>query len=392
MLLAADTLRDRPNFGDTVDILTIATSVFRRWYLTFPVMLAAIGIALYVNSTIPPQYQAQGQILLASPDLDPSGLPRSFVDVAELAGELTTDAVGGPLVVGSASIDVSAGLESLDLVVTSDSAEDSRATVDNIVAWLETQVEERQVAAGFDPAERVRLQTATQEVTDNEAGTVQDDSAGETSDANDETTLSTTIRLDDPAARVVNPFGASGQTARILTVAVQSDEGRTAVAERTGPEVEFTLGQQARDAAPILTITTMGPVPEVVLGAFEHVSDEVAASLSEREERAEVPPTRRTRVEPIAAPQTVTDVSPPLDRAVAAIIGLGGLLAIALAIIADSITSGSWARREDADTQVSGHSELPDRDGGYTPWTDRDATTQSGLPQARSKFGRAGSR
>ena len=327
-----------------MDILTIARSVFRRWYVVLPIVVGAMAVAFYISSTIPPQYEARGQILLASPDLDPSNLPRSSVDLSELAGQLVTDAVQAPLLVGDTSLEVSASGDSLSLVLRSSSPTDSLASNQNVVAWLNEQVEDRQEDGGFEPDERVVLRSATQEL--GEEGALPDGESDGGAASADEATVATTVQIDDPAARVVNPFGASNQTARVLTVAIQSDEGRRRVAERTGPGVAFTLGQDARDAAAILTVTTIGADPQAVLDAYDHVTAEIRASLAEREERAEVPPTRRTRIEPIAAPQTVSDVSPPLDRSVAAIIGLGGLAAVALAVMLDSFAGRQRAAED----------------------------------------------
>lgn len=350
-----------------MDILTIARSVFRRWYVVVPIVAGALAVAFYMNSTIPPQYEAQGQILLASPDLDPSNLPRSFVDLGELAGLLVTDAVQAPLLAGDASIDVSASGDTLALVVSSSSPTDSRTTNQNIIAWLGEQVEDRQADEDFEAGERLVLQSATQAIEDADEPLSDDEAEFGGAASVDGAELATTIQLDDPAARVVNPFGASNQTARVLTVAIQSDEGRRRVAERSGPGVSFSLGQDARDAAAIMTITTVGADPQAVLDAFDHVTAELRTSLADREARAEVPPTRRTRIEPIAAPQSVIDVSPPLDRSVAAIIGLGGLAAIAVAVMIDSIA----ARRR------------PKATGGGGPeptfWSDRPASGDVGF-------------
>ena len=371
-----------------MDILTIALSVLRRWYITVPVMVATVAIAFYVNSTIPPQYEASGQILLASPDLDPSNLPRSSIDLGSLAGQLNTEAVRSPLQVGDSDIEASAAADSLSLVVTADSPADAQATTDNVIDWLAQQVDQRQEDQGFIAAERIRLQASTQEIDSEETQELDADPSAAGA-APEGAVLVTAITLDDPAARVSNPYGASNQTGRILTVAVQSDEGRRAVAQRAGSSVDFTIGQNARDAAPILTITTYGADPGAVLEAFDHVADEVETTLSDREERAEVPPTRRTRIEPIAVPQSVTDVSPPLDRSVAAIIGLGGLLALALVVMVDSLqarrpkqgephTSAGWWSGSATPT-------TPEVDAEFASGPDWDETDDGGGPAGRSR-------
>lgn len=326
-----------------MDILTVIQAVFRRWYVTFPVLLAAGGVAFVVNDTIPPAYQARGEILLASPELDPSALPRTVTDLRRLAEELATPDVQTPLIVGSTVIEVDADPNALSLALASGSPADAQATANNVVAWLEQEVEARQAAAGIEPVERLQVRSTLTPVATEDLGEQPLDITEGA--ATGDNALLATVTLNDPVAGATNPFGASNASARVLTVAVQSDQGRERVTERTGPDLQFELRQDPRDPAPILVITTRSSDPDTALDGFGHIAEVVALELAEREERAEVPPSRRTGIEALAAPQQVTDVSPPLDRSVATILGLGLLAAVVLAILAESIAQRRHHRR-----------------------------------------------
>ena len=308
-----------------MDILSLAGTVLRRWHVTVPIVLAALGAAYYVHSTTPPQYEAQGRVLLASPDLDPAGLPRTVVNLGEVAGEAATGQAQSEMVEGGAELLITARIAALTVDVSGPTADVVEGTYANAVRWLGEAIAQRQDDAGIKVEEQLILQQ------DGEA-TLREREAGGIE-------VTGRLGLVDPAAAAPNPFGANNTTARILIVAIESDAGRSAVADRTGPDVSFSVGQDARDAAAIIDISTLGADPLRVIEGYDHVADVLEVELGAREARAEVPESRRTRIERIAAPQRVTDISPPLSRAVAAIIGLGGIMAVVVAVVLESVAS-----------------------------------------------------
>lgn len=308
-----------------MDIITIVQAVFRRWYISLPLVAVGAIVAFYVQSSTPPAYQAEGQLLLADPALDPSGLPTSVVDVDEILRRLDEPSLRDDLESGDAVYQVEAEDQATFSVAIDAPEEDAaRATAQAIRDWIADHVEAQQEEAGFPDSERVQVRGGERIslTTDVQTDTVQ---AG------------TVITLFDPTAGLVNPYGASIMTVRLLIVAVESDAGQAAVLERTGKGTGFLLTQSPRDAAPIMGVTTTGSDPTAVLAAFDAVRQVVDDELQQRQDRAEIPHTRRTRVEALATPQQVTDVSPPVERAAGAIFGLGGLLAVTAALITDSV-------------------------------------------------------
>lgn len=310
-----------------MDILTIVQAVIRRWYLTLPIILMGLGGAYFLDSSIPPEYEANGQVLLANPELDPTGLPSALVDVDDVVARINAGLIDDEVDATSGMLRAtSSDPSTLQLTVLGDDQEAVERVARNVVEWYGGEVDTVQSRAGIPEDERLRLDSSSIGI-----------GAEETEGGDFE--VRTAIALRDPTAGSSNPFGASNTTIRILTVAVQSDSGRQVVNSRTADGVGFELDQSSRDSAPILRITTYGSDPEGVIAAFDEVLEVFASELEARQDRAEVPTTRRTRLEVLAAPTRVSDVSPPLDRSVAAIIGVAGIIAVALAIAVESIAS-----------------------------------------------------
>jgi hypothetical protein len=356
-----------------LDIITVVQAVLRRWYVSLPLVAVAAIAALYVQSNTPPAYQADGQLLFADPSLDPSQLPTSVVNVDDLLRSLEEPSVREDLERGDAIYQVEAEDQSTVLVTVNASGEEAaRSTALAVRTWVADRVESQQQEAGFPDQERLQVrggETISVE-TDPQSGTVQAGSA---------------MTLFDPTAGFVNPYVASITTVRLLLVAVESDAGREAVLERTGPGIGFVLTQSPRDAAPVMGVTTTGSDPEAVIEAFDAVQQVVDEELQQRQDRAEIPITRRTRVEALATPQRVTDVSPPVERAAAAIFGLGGLLAVAAAIAVDGVqtrrrgsSSATWPAietplRPHGSSEAGGDPDAPVLPPGGTPEAEQGA-------------------
>jgi hypothetical protein len=313
-----------------MDIISIIQAVLRRWYVALPIVVLAAAAAIYLQTSTPPTYEAVGQALLADPALDPSGLPTSIVDLDDILLELEDPALREELQTGDATYQLEADdRASATIIVRAGSEAAAEATAQAVGAWLRERVQDVQSDAEVPAAERLQVRGSERIITslDEDTGSVE---------------AIASVTLFDPTAGIANPFVASATTVRLLVVAVQSDEGRQTVLARTGPGVGFVLSQSTNDAAPILTITTTGADQDAVLASFDVVREVVDEELQRRQDRAEIPTSRRTRIETLAQPQTARDVSPPLNRAAAALFGLGALLAAAAAIATDSVV----ARRE----------------------------------------------
>lgn len=325
-----------------MDLLTIIQTVLRRWYVAAPVAVVALVTAGGLQVTTPPEYESSGTVLLEEPQFDPARLPRSLANADHLVNRLTqegdiealtennTEVV--PLVQDSMTIEVRA-------IAPDPSA--AEATVERILEHLRTDLEELQDAGDFPASERLQGVVPTPDiVAEPEAEGVY--------------LASGTLILRDPAAEIDNPFRADERTTRLLREIITSDEGEQRIMEETGTDVSFSVGNVD---GPIMSVTTSGPDPEQLLHAYGVILRHLDAQLDARQERAEVPTTRRIQVTPLATPQSVSNISPPVNRAVAAIVGLGGMLAVGLALTVDNVA----ARRRHPEAPSESSGDRPDR-------------------------------
>ena len=306
-----------------MDLITLIQIVFRRWYVTVPILMATIGLAAYVQSTIPPAYEARGLVLLEEPQFDPSRLPETFVNAQALVDRIDQSQVRGDLAVGDTQLVPNApDRNTVEIVAIGSEPGQVESSVDGVMDWLVDDVTTLQDEEGIAEEERLRASILTPVVTAEEQPGGSYQATG-------------LVVLRNPAAGVDNPFGAGGGTTSLLTAVATSDSGRARINRATSADVSFELSL-TRENASIITITTTGPEPAEVIGAFDVIRDTLAEDLDARQARADVPTSRRIVINDLARPQSVADVSPPLSRAVAAIVAAGGLLALGAAVMIES--------------------------------------------------------
>jgi hypothetical protein len=323
-----------------VDLVELIKLSLRRWYVVVPVLVATGIVAYIVQQGAPAEYQASGSVMLATPDLNPAGLPRAIIDIDSALVEIESEEGRAQLVAEGAQAEfllrrIDPSL--IEVYVTSESSATATATATAVVDRLAGHVTSTQDEAGVPPAEQIRPRTRVQELA----------REGPT-DAPIEVVGS--LILDDPIASTRNPFGADAATARLLEAAVESDAGRIRFAQLAGP-VSFDVGLGGRDSGGIMQITTIGSDPAAVLAGFEHAKSLLADELDARQARADVPSTQRIVLDTLAEPQVVTDLTSTLDRAVVAVVALGGLLAIALLLVVENLMGPpARARRRERST------------------------------------------
>ena len=309
-----------------MDLLTIIQTVLRRWYVTLPVLLATFGLAFYVQTTIPPEYEAQGSVLLEEPRFDPSRLPTSFVNAGAIIDRYEESEAATTLPVGDVQVVPQARDSStLEIIAIGSDPNDVESSTMAAMDWVSADVAALQQEENVAEEERLRVSVSTPVVTAEPQPGGSYQAVG-------------VVILRDPASGTENPYNAGGGTTSLLREVVTSDTGQARVARATASGVSFDLSV-SRDNPAIISITTTGPDPAGARNAFGVVRDALAEELNARQERADVPGSRRIVITDLARPEIVRDVSPPLSRAVAAIVGAGGLLALGLAIGIESFTN-----------------------------------------------------
>jgi hypothetical protein len=355
-----------------VDLVELIKLSLRRWYVVVPVLVLTGIVAYIVQQRAPAEYQASGSVMLATPDLNPAGLPRAIIDIDNALVELESDEGRAELAAEGAEAEfllrrIDPSL--IEVYVTSDVSATATDTATVIVNRLATHVTSRQEDGGVPPAEQIRPRTRVQELPRDGSAEAPIEVVG-------------SLILDDPIASTRNPYGADAATGRLLQAAVESDAGRIRFAELAGP-VAFDVGLGGRDAGGLLSITTIGPDPTAVLAGFEHAKTLLADELDTRQARADVPTTQRIVIDTLAEPQVVTDLTSSLDRAVVVVISLGGLLALALVLVIENLSGSAATRREFADlssasAEGSGSWIDPSTDGYLTYPTVRSAPEEEG--------------
>lgn len=312
-----------------MDLLTVVQIVLRRWLVWVPVLIATIVVAVAVDRTIPPAYEAQGSVLLARPELDPSRFPQAATYLAGSLERIDAGRLGG----SSSELTVNPIDRSVvEFVAVANTESTAVSAVGRAVTWLREDIESAQTEATVPESERLIVR-------ENAAG------IGVTDLADGRLSASLVVELIDPTAGASNPFNASEATGRVIEVAVESDAGQLRFEELAGPGIGYRISQATRDAAPIMTITTTGADAQAVLAAFDQVRGLLDEELDRRQARAQVPLRQRVTVEVLAEPQRIEDVSPPLSRAVAGVVALGGLLALGLSLLVDGIAQRRATRR-----------------------------------------------
>ena len=338
-----------------VDLVALVRILLRRWYVVVAMLAVTVVGAWLVNEQVPPTYEASGYVVLEEPGFDPGNLPRALVDMEALAAAVSDTPPSG---VSPSDFSVTADDdESWDILAAGSSETAAARTAAAVADELAGLVEAAQT--DIDADERVSAVLQTPSIV-----------AEQQSDGS--FVAQARVSLRNPADDRPNPFGANGATKRLLQVHATGNSGTALFQERVGPGIEFDVTQSDRDAAPLLEITTAGSVPDEVIDAFYVVRDILAEELDERQERAQVLPTQRITVEVFDPPLEAEDVSPPLERAVAAVVLVGGLLTLAMVFVVDA-----WSRR-----RVEGVGPSPVSSG--TAPDPRSAQVKEGTAWSRS--------
>ncbi len=307
-----------------MDLLTLFGILLRRWYVVLPTLLLT-GLAAYmVDTRVPPEYEATGWVLIESPTLDQTTGQAGSTDILALGDDLAADPPDG--LPPDAEFVVQAGDTPSSFVVSAaaSTAPAAEQTVNLITTALQEGLADQQSVSDVDEATRLELRPALPRAIPSEQ-------------ADESFTASMPLDLRDPTLGVANPYGPNPGTGRLLQVAITGDAGRATFSEQFDGNVAYSVDQAARDAAALLQIKTTGADRQEVIAAFFTLQQILDADLDERQARAGVPDSRRVRVTPFDAPLQATDISPPVDRATAAVLLLGGLLSIGMGVGANHL-------------------------------------------------------
>lgn len=327
-----------------MDLLTLFGILLRRWYVVVPTLLLTVFAAYMVDTRTPAEYEAVGWVLIETPNLDQT--TSAPADVLALADELADDPPDG--LPRGAEFVVQAGDTpvSFEVSAAADTPEGAEGAVTGVTAALQERLAESQSTT--DESARVELrQTLPRAIPEQQP--------------DGSFTASMPLELRDPTIGVANPYGANPGTGRLLQVAIMGDSGQARFSEQFDADIQYSVDQASRDTAALLQITTTGANEGEVIAAFFTLQEVLDADLDERQARAGVPPSRRVRVAAFDAPLRATDVSPPVERATAAVLLLGGLLSIGLGVGANALAQKRASTAASAPSSSFAASKRPGR-------------------------------
>lgn len=329
-----------------MDLFEVIKVLVRRWYVVLPIGLLTLLLALVAHAKTPPEYEATGYLQLQSPEFDRADDPTS--------ADIDPVALSQGAEVGDASVSVSPLDGQYFTVLAADqTSQDAEAAVESVISHLELQVAAVQEGQNIPEGQRVDLRMAVPDI----SVEIQEDATH---------VASARLFLYNPSNFSVNPYPVDAYTGRLLQVGATGDAGRQRFAERAGDDVAFQVEQDSRDAATLMQVVTTGSDPQRVVEAFYVVQALMAEDLDARQARADVAPTERITLEVLDAPLGANDVSPPVTRAVIAILGLGAMLAIGSAIGTESVAARRARSGDDEDPRIG----VPaDATGGSEPAT-----------------------
>ena len=358
-----------------MDLVSLVRLAAKRWYVTLPVLAATVVAAVLLQQDVPREYHANGALLLADRANDVAGSPVRVVDIGLASRQLQTREERDALADRGATADyvIRPSIDGLTIEVTGASQQEINDTADVLIDRLTDHVRESQQGTDIPEEERLipRSVDAGIEVVGPTPGEVELElrAAGESAlteeqlaaevAASRQLRLTVEFFLDDPLAQVRNPLGADGDTVALIRTAITSEDGLEELAALTGdPDLQFDV---TSDGSGIIRISTMGTDERTTLEAFDHVHARFADELEARQDRAEVAVTRRIVTEVLAEPRTAEDVTSPIDRAVAAVVALGGLLALGLVLLVENVAQRR--SRATGDPRTLAHEPVPERNG-----------------------------
>ena len=307
-----------------MDLLTVIRVVIRRWYVVAPLMLATVVAGIALDATIPGQYRTTGSLLITDPALNPDGPPDPERLIDEVIDEVADgDGLEQRLTDGTEISISPIGNATIEAAAVSDSATAAERNVDRLLSSLKDRMATiQQDEDRWGPDLRVQDMTPIVVAEPVADGRFQASGA---------------LMVIDTTEGTTNPYAAAGTTARLLEVGANSDASQLRLSESAGASVGVRVTSNPHDAAPILDVEIQADDPAAALAAFDAVHQMLDDDLAERQQRAQVPTSRQLTVQALAAPQRVIDESPPVNRLVVVVLGLGALAAIGLAVVVEAI-------------------------------------------------------
>lgn len=330
-----------------MDVLTILQTIARRWLVVVPILIVTIFGAFVVGTGTEPEYEVDGAALLVSEGVAPSTTAESFAVVTGpvFAETLRTREVSNRMGEAGATVPYAVEVDPVTSIIRVEAASPDPAgnvrTVEAVLDNLDEELARLEEAAGVAGGQvELLLQPSDQP------------GAGAPSAVG-------SAFLVPRGAGAPNPYPPSGYTTRVLGEIMLGTEAGQRVVALAGGSATFTVTQQPRDPAPIMSISVLATDAGVAERTFDAVKATLDEVLEERQDLAGVDDQSRTRLDLLTTPGGAVETSGTLVKSVATVVGLGLVAAATAAILVESI----FAARTDRRRKSSGNEHSSVRNG-----------------------------
>lgn len=327
-----------------MDILTIGAIVLRRWFVIIPVLLLTGAGAVVIAERTQPEYSASASFLLvaapiqATSSMPPAVTGQILADV--LSSNRSTAGLSGRTAYnGEADLTGSY----LHVEVSGPSASVVEADLNVLLERAPEELAALQEDAGIQPGLRSALSVLGEASSPEERTEIGPDGA-----SRNEFTASAFLLVEPPRGVTPEggralPFPPSLFTVRVLSEAMSSPQVVREV--RGSHKAAYAVSGIPRDSAPVLNVEVRGALPDDVLSLLETVSTALREQLAEIQAGAGVAPENQTALSPLRVPTQAELLSTHVMRPVATVLALGAAVAVAMALLLDSLLTRRRRRR-----------------------------------------------
>lgn len=332
------------------------SSVFRvlkeRWWVAGLVLLVTAAGVYWIVSTATDRYEAYATLLLVTPDVvgsddEPSTAqqPDLILDpavVSEIAGgdgflsrlgsnERNVDYSITP--VGGGVLRVEARSDSEDVVL------DTAAALIDEIRRVAEQLDES------DPQRAGEVSVLSQPRFARER-TITDREGNDQTEYYSVGSVYLAISEEFRPSTPPNPYTASDGTLRVIQEASSDPAAREEILAGTENEqASFEIGRQSRDPVPLLYVTTSAATPQATMDTLDSVVSFLDSDLADRQASTGADESTWLELQRLVFVEEAEKVEARLGRPIAAVVVLGVVAALSLALLIDSLVSGPVGRR-----------------------------------------------
>ncbi|QBI20279.1 hypothetical protein ER308_12345 [Egibacter rhizosphaerae] len=378
----------------SMDVLTLARILLRRWYVVLPLLALAGAGAFLLYQRGSPVYSTSASLLFADPSMQSAeergGQDATAAGVASprvIAAVMQDSEVQQQILDGGGSPDYDVALGEDGVISVRAQAEDDSVavrTVELVLDEVGAQMHQRQEEAGVPEDDRLAVEVLSSPGTARPS----EEDEGEVLEYEASGTLQVLGDFGEG-----NPYAEPGFTFGVLREVATSDRRMLELRE----QVEGLTFNIDGEEAPIMRLSVSAEDPREVGEAYELVSAELSEELERRQEDIGVPAGNRMRLQELTEPGMVQEETDGLVRPLVTVAGLGVVVAVAMALLVDNVATAlsrrrsheSWttartpATREPEPTGADRPSDAGDRPG-HVPDSDTDslepASSRSTVP------------